>query len=67
MDKWDRDIRAINKMAKNYPQEIYAAVAHAAQSEYIFLQRVKKDMGQVFIGMERFLQDNFPSCPFFGK
>ena len=33
MDKWERYIHALRKTAYKYPQQIYAAVAHAIQSE----------------------------------
>ena len=65
--KWDRDIYALRKTADNYPQESYTAVARAVQLEWIFLQRVVKDTGQAFTGLERVLQDNFLPCIYFGK
>ena len=34
-------------------------VARAVQSEWIFLQRVTKDMVQAFTGLELFLQETF--------
>ena len=38
-------------MVGKYPQGSYAVVAHEIQSEWIFLQRVTKGMGQGFAGM----------------
>ena len=40
MSKWDKNIRLIAQTAGKYPQEIYAAVDCAIQSEWIFLQCV---------------------------
>ena len=62
-----RDIRALSKMAHNYPQQSYAAVACVVQSKWIFLQRVKKDTGQVFMVLERVLRETFLNRLLFGK
>ena len=55
------------KVADKYPQKSYAAVSHVVQSEWIFLQRVMKDTGKAFTGMEKGLQKTFFPSLFFGK
>ena len=67
MEKWERDIRDLRKMADRYPQKSYAAMAHAVQSEWIFMKCVMKDTVQVFKGLEIFMQGNFLPRLFFGK
>ena len=59
MEKWEIGIRAFRKTAEKYPQESYAMVYRVVQLEWIFLQRVTKDTGQAFTGMEKVLQDFF--------
>ena len=51
--KWERDIHVIRKMIDKYPQESYTVVDRVIQSEWIFLQRVKKDTVQAFTGKEK--------------
>ena len=67
MDKWERDICALSKMADKYPQESYAALDLAVQSERIFLQCLTKYTGQVFKNTEKFLQETFLPFLLFGK
>ena len=60
MEKWEIGIRAFRKTVEKYPQESYAMVYRVVQLEWIFLQRVTKDTGQAFTGMEKVLQEFFP-------
>ena len=46
--KWEEEISTTRKTVEKYPQESYAAVVHAIQSEWIFLQRVTWDIGDAF-------------------
>ena len=66
-EKWESDIRALSKTSKKYPQESYSAAARAVQSDWIFLQRVKKDTGQEFARLEIFLGETFLPRLFLGK
>ena len=63
---WKRDLCAIRKTADKYPQDIYAVVDRAVQSEWIFLQRVTKEKENVFTGLENFLQETFLPRIFLG-
>ena len=65
--KWEKNIRTITKTAGKYPQESYAAVVRVIQSEWIFLHHVKKDMGYVFLRVEKILQETFLPHILFGK
>ena len=42
MEKWDRNIRTVTKKAGKHPQESYATVVHAIQSEWIFFKARQK-------------------------
>ena len=42
---WEKDIKTISKTAGKYPQESYAALVRAIQSEWIFISRVTWDIG----------------------
>ena len=55
--KWEKNICAITKMLGEYPQESYVAVVCVIQPEWIFLQRVTKDTGCAFLGVEKILQE----------
>ena len=66
-DKWERDICTLRKMADKYPQESYAALDRAVQSERIFLQCLTKYTGQAFKNPENFLQKTFLPFLLFGK
>ena len=68
----------IRKTAGKYPQESYAAVARAIQSEWIFLQLVTKNTvdvlqyvtkntGDEFVGVDKMFQETFLPRLFFGK
>ena len=65
--KWEKNIYTISETAGKYPQEIYAEVVRAIQSEWIFLQCVTKNIGYMFAGVEKLLQETFLSRLFFGK
>ena len=49
----------ISETVVGYPQEIYAAVVRAIQSEWIFLQHVIKNMRYAFTGVDKLLQETF--------
>ena len=53
-------------MAGKYPHEIYVAVVHAIQSEWVFLQHMTKDTGQSFAVVGKVLWETFSPCLFFG-
>ena len=42
-ETWERNIFTISKTAGKHPQEIYAAVVCAIQSDWIFIQHDKKN------------------------
>ena len=42
-----------------YPQENYDMILRAIQSECIFLQKITKNTGDVFSGVEKPLQETF--------
>ena len=67
MDKWERDICALRKMADKYPQESHAMATCTVQSGWIFLQYVTKDTGKAFKGLENVPQEIFLPHIFFGK
>ena len=52
---WEKNINTISKTAGKYPQESYAIVVRAIQSEWIFLQRVTWDTGDPFAGVEKII------------
>ena len=64
---WERNITKISKTTGKYPQENYATVVCAIQLERIFLQCVKKNSGDVFVGVEKLLRENFLLQIFFEK
>ena len=55
------------KNAEKYPQESYATVVCAIQSECIFLQRVSWDTGDGFAGLEKMIREPFLLHLFFGN
>ena len=65
--EWEKNIITISKTVGKFPQESYFAVAHVIQLEWIFLQRVKKNMGYVFAGVKKVIWENFLPRLFFGK
>ena len=64
---WNENINTISETVGKYPQEIYAAVVRAIQSEWIFLQRVTWDTGDAFAGVEKMIRETFLPRLFFGK
>ena len=64
---WENNIRTIRETAGKYPQESCAAVAHAIQSEWIFLQRVTWYTGDMFARVDKTIQENFLPRLFFGN
>ena len=67
MLKWEKNICMIRETAGKYPQENYAMVVRAIQSEYIFLQRVKKKHKICIIRSGEASPGNVLPCFFFGK
>ena len=65
--KWEKNINTIGKTVGKYPQESYAAVVRAIQSEWIFLQRVTWDTGNSFAGVEKMICKTLFPRLFFGK
>ena len=57
-ETWEHNITKIIKTAVKYPQESYAAVVCANQWEWIFLQRVTKNIGDVLTGVAKLLWEN---------
>ena len=64
---WENNIKTISKTAWKYPQESYATVVRAIQSEWIFIQRVTWDTGDAFTGVKKMIQENFLPRLFFGN
>ena len=64
---WENNINKISKTASKYPQESYATVLRAIQSEWIFLQRGTWDTGDLFAGVEKMIRRTFLPRLFFGK
>ena len=62
---WERNVHTIRKTAGKCTEESYTTVVSAIQLEWIFLQRITKNMGDVFAGMEKMLQESFLSYLFF--
>ena len=52
---WENTIGTIRETAGKCPQESYAAVAHAIQPEWIFLQRVTWDTGDALAVVEKMI------------
>ena len=57
----------IRETAGKYPQDSYAMVVFATQSEWIFLQRVTTNMGNFFVGVENIIQETSLLRLFFRK
>ena len=65
---WEKKIGMISKTTGKYPQESYATVARMIQSEWIFLQRVTWDTGDVFVLVEKIIGETFlPYLSFWRK
>ena len=64
---WEKIINTISETAGKYPQESYAAVVCAIQSEWVFLQRVTRDMGDAFVVVKKMIWETFLPHLFFGK
>ena len=56
MEKWDIYICAVTETVKKYLQDSYALADRVIQSEWIFFQPMKKDMGQAFAGLEKVMR-----------
>ena len=57
----------IIETTSKYPQDSYAVVGCAIQSEWIFLQHVTWDTGDVFTGVEKMIREIFLLRIFVGK
>ena len=64
---WEKNIHMISETAGKYTQEIYAAVVHTIQSEWIFLKLITKNTGDVFTVVEKILLETFLPCLLFRK
>ena len=64
---WERGNCTIRKTAWKYPQEIYATVVRAIQSEWIFLKRVTNNTGDAFSGEGKMIQETILPFLFFVK
>ena len=53
---WEKNFCTIRKTAGKYTQESYAAVVHAIQSSWIFIQHVITYMGELFAGVEKMIR-----------
>ena len=49
----------ISKAVGKYTQKIYAAVVRAIQSEWIFLQQISTNMGDMFAVVDKMIWENF--------
>ena len=66
-ETWDSNINTIIKTIGKYTQESCSAVVHVIQLEWSFLQRVTKNTGDSFLGVEKMLRETFFLCLFFIK
>ena len=62
---WEINLCKIRKTAGKYPQESYAAVVRSIQPEWMFLQCVTWDTGEVFAVVENIIQETFLPRLFF--
>ena len=62
---WEQNVTNIRKTTVKYTCKIYAAVVRAIQFEWIFLQCVTKNTGDVFAGVEKLLREIFLPHLFF--
>ena len=63
----EKNINTIGETAGKYPQEIYAAVVREIKSQWIFIQHVTWDTGDLFAGMEKMIRKTFLPRLFFRK
>ena len=64
---WEQKFCTISKTARKYPQEIYAAVVRTIQLKWIFIQRITKNSGSVFAGVNKIIRETFLPRIFFRK
>ena len=64
---WEKNISTISETVGKYPQENYAAVVRAIQSEWIFLQHVTWYTGDAFEGVEKMILRNLFAPSFLWK
>ena len=58
-DTWEQNIHTIKKIAGKHPQEGYSTLVCTIQLERIFVQHVTKNTGDMLMGVEKMLQENF--------
>ena len=63
---WEKYVNTISEITWKYPNESYAAVVRAIQSEWIFIQCVTWYTGDLFAGVEKIIHEFFASY-FFRK
>ena len=61
----EKNVGTIIKNAGKYPQQSYNTVAHAIQSQWIFLQHITWETGYALAGVEKMLRETFLPYPFF--
>jgi hypothetical protein len=59
MTLWTTAIHEIAYVLKNFPQSVYAGLQKSLQQEWQFIQRVVKESGGSFIGIEETLSKAF--------
>ena len=64
---WEKNINTIRETTWKYPQKSYAAVLCAVQSEWIFLQHVTWNTGELFAGAEKMIRETFLPRLLFGN
>ena len=65
--EWEKNIHTTRKTTVQYTQESYAVVIRVIQLEWIFLQRVTKNTGCVFVVVKNIIQETFFPRLFFVK
>ena len=63
--RWEKNITTIRNIAGKYPQEIYATVLCAIQSEWVFLKHVTCETGDAFVGVDKMIRETCLTCLFF--
>ena len=64
---WEQNISTIKETVGNYPQDSYATVVRAIQSEWIFIQCVTWDIKDTFARKEKMIRETFLPHLFFRK
>ena len=53
---WEKNSKTIIKTAGKHPQDSYAVVVREIKPEWIFIQRITWDTGDVFAGVEKMIR-----------